>query len=118
LAFRDGCQQIVPEPGRDYLLSGWIKTQSLTSSEGLRLEVSGLTATGAPPVVTGEVHGTHDWTEVTARWRAPQDTGIGNVCAVRMMSDMPGSDIQGAAWLDDVSLAVQAPPEKRVSPRP
>jgi hypothetical protein len=29
---------------------------------------------------------------------------LGNVCLRRKMSDMPGSDIQGAAWLDDVAL--------------
>jgi hypothetical protein len=36
------------------------------------------------------------------------------VCVIRKMSDIPGSDIQGAAWLDDISMV----PANEDSPKP
>ena len=102
--FTDGCHPFVPEPGQRYLLSAWVKTQSLTSSEGLRLEILAYSGAGETRVQTAEIHGTEPWTELKLRWMAPQDSGLGRVCARRNMSDKPGSDVQGAAWIDDVAL--------------
>jgi len=102
--FVDACHQFVPEPGQPYLLTGWVKTQSLTSSEGVRLQISAFTRTGEVTTQSNEIHGTQPWTQLSLSWTAPQDSGFGRVCARRKMSDMPGSDIQGAAWLDDVAM--------------
>lgn len=104
IAFTDVCHDFVPEPGRSYLLTGWVKTQSLTSSEGVRLQISAYSAAGNKPVESEEVHGTQTWTQIRLPWTAPQDSGFGHVCVVRKMSAMPGSAIQGALWLDDVIM--------------
>jgi tetratricopeptide (TPR) repeat protein len=102
--FEDGCHNIAPEPGKKYLLSAWVRTQSLTSSEGLRLQIFVFTPSGAQTVMTDQVHGTQPWKETQLIWTAPPGAAFGTVCVKRIMSDMPGSTIQGAAWLDDVSM--------------
>jgi hypothetical protein len=102
--FEDACHSIAPEPGKKYLLSAWVKTQSLTSSEGVRLQIFVFTTTGAERTASEEVHGTQSWKQIQLDWVAPPGGGFGAVCVKRNMSDMPGSDIEGAAWLDDVSM--------------
>jgi hypothetical protein len=89
LNFEDACHQFVPDPGKSYLLTGWVKTQSLTSSEGVRLQVGAFTKAGVVLVQSGEVHGTQPWTQLQLAWTAPQDAGFGGVCVRRKMSDMP-----------------------------
>ena len=118
LNFEDACHQFVPDPGKSYLLTGWVKTQSLTSSEGVRLQVGAFTKAGVVLVQSGEVHGTQPWTQLQLAWTAPQDAGFGGVCVRRKMSDMPGSDIQGAAWIDDVVMIPAGAPATAVAPQP
>jgi tetratricopeptide (TPR) repeat protein len=102
--FGDACHAFVFEPGRPYLLTGWVKTQSLTSSEGVRLQISFFTGSHVLAEQSNEIHGTQPWTQLSLPWTAPEVPALGNVCLRRNMSDMPGSDIQGAAWLDDVTM--------------
>jgi tetratricopeptide (TPR) repeat protein len=104
LNFEDGCHYILPQPGQRYLLSGWIRTQSLTSSEGVRLQIFVFTPTANESVLTEAVNGTQGWRQVQLEWTAPPGASFGSVCVRRVMSDQPGADIQGAAWIDDVSL--------------
>ncbi len=104
ISFEDACHDIAPEPGKRYLLSAWVKTQSLTSSEGVRLQILVFTPPSTESVTTEDVHGTQPWKQVQLVWVAPPGAGFGKVCVKRKMSDMPESDIQGAAWLDDISL--------------
>jgi tetratricopeptide (TPR) repeat protein len=104
ISFEDGCHTFVPQPAKRYLLSAWVKTQSLTSSEGVRLQIFVLTPTNNQSVTTEDVRGTQPWQQIQLAWVAPPGAGLGSVCVKRNMSDMPGSDIQGAAWLDDISM--------------
>jgi tetratricopeptide (TPR) repeat protein len=104
LNLEDACHYIVPEPGKHYLLTGWLKTQSLTSSEGVRLQIFVYTPNQNESVITDEVHGTQEWKQVQLPWVAPPGAAFGRVCVRRKMSGMPESNIQGAAWIDDVSL--------------
>jgi hypothetical protein len=104
LNFEDACHDIIPEPRQRYLLSGWIRTQLLTSSEGVRLQIFVFTPTANESVTTEEVHGTQAWKQVQLEWAAPAGALFGRVCVKRNMSDQPGADIQGAAWIDDVTL--------------
>jgi hypothetical protein len=104
LSFENGCHNITPEPGKQYLLSAWVRTESLTSSEGVRLQIFVFTNTKNESMTTEEVHGTQPWKQIQLPWVAPPGGIFGSVCVKRFMSDMPESDIQGAAWIDDVSL--------------
>ena len=102
--FEDGCHNITPQAGQRYLLTAWVKTQSLTSSEGVRLQIFVFTPTKNESVTTEEVHGTQSWKQIQIEWTAPQGAVFGTVCMKRRMSDQPESDIQGAAWMDDIAL--------------
>lgn len=115
LRFSDLCHQFVPQGGRHYLLSAWVKTQALSSSEGIRLEIHAFSGKGIVTAESDEIHGTQDWKELQLWWNAPPDSGFGGVCITRNMSDKPGSDIQGAAWIDDV---VMIPVERAESGSP
>jgi len=114
LDFENACHNITPEAGKQYLLSAWVRTESLTSSEGVRLQISALANTKNQSVATEEVHGTQPWKQIQLLWVAPPGGISGSVCVRRFMSDMPESDIQGAAWIDDVSLV----PVDEASPTP
>ncbi len=70
LNLADGCHDIVPEPGTHYLLTSWIKTQSLTSSEGVRLQIFVFTPDHNEAVTTEEVHGSNDWKQIQLPWIA------------------------------------------------
>jgi hypothetical protein len=102
--FEDGCHLIAPEAGRRYLLTAWVRTQSLTSSEGVRLQIYSYRPPNHEAVRTEQVHGTEPWKQIRMEWVAPAEAKSSLLCVKRNMSDMPGSDIQGAAWIDDVSL--------------
>src|SRR5256885_2196626 len=104
VSFEDGCHNITPEAGKRYRLSAWVKTQSLKSSEGVRLQIFVFTPNGNQSVATEDVHGTQSWKELELIWTAPAGASFGSICVKRRMSDMPGSNIQGAAWIDDVSM--------------
>jgi hypothetical protein len=105
LNFEDLCHNIAPQAGQRYLLTAWVKTQSLTSSEGVRLQISVFAGAQGQSVTTDEVHGTQDWKQIQLSWTAPPDADFATVCMKRLMSDQADSNIQGAAWLDDVTLA-------------
>jgi tetratricopeptide (TPR) repeat protein len=104
LNFEDVCHNIAPQEGQTYLLSGWVKTQSLTSSEGIRLQIFAFAKSQDETALTDDVRGTQDWKQLQLTWTAPPGAAFGTVCLRRKMSDMPRSNIQGAAWIDDVSL--------------
>ncbi len=104
LNFEDVCHNIAPQEGQTYLLTGWVKTQSLTSSEGVRLQIFAFAQPENVTAMTADVRGTQDWKQVRLTWTAPRGANSGRVCVRRIMSGMPGSNIQGAAWIDDVSL--------------
>lgn len=104
LRFQDVCHHITPEPGQHYLLTGWVKTQSLTSSEGVRLQIFVFAPAGNQTLASEEVHGTQQWKQIQLQWTAPPGATFGEVCVLRNMSGQSGADIQGAAWFDDVSL--------------
>src|SRR5262249_38186249 len=83
--FEDASQQFVPEPGQHYLLTAWVKTESLTSSEGVRLQILAFTGPGVVATQSSEIHGTQPWTQLSLAWTAPQDCGYGRVCLRRKM---------------------------------
>lgn len=94
------CAIAVVEPRETYVLSGWIKTDKLTSEKGvkLRIRTNGGTAADTPAVL-----GSTPWTEVQTKWTAG-DAGIANVCVSRDPSERTEGRIRGTAWVDDVAL--------------
>ena len=101
---RAACATSVVSPGRTYHFSGWLKTKSITTQQGVGFILMPAGATPSPPVATRELHDSNPWTYLDARITAGPDTqGIG-VCITRNPSDDPDVRISGSAWVDDVNL--------------
>ncbi len=105
------CTVGLVDPGRQYLFSGWIKTQELTTNQGLSFRLRSIGKKYIPPVVTREVHGTTPWTSIDLPWTAGPDVHRVEVCVRRDPSDDPDVRISGNAWIDDVTLVPLTVPE-------
>jgi tetratricopeptide (TPR) repeat protein len=103
------CHLAIPEPGKTYRFSAWVETQALTSNEGIRFQLRADGPSGAQVLQTADVHGSEPWKQVTLDWTQPPKAPFLRVCIVRRISGEPDGDIQGTAWVDDVSL-VPIPP--------
>jgi tetratricopeptide (TPR) repeat protein len=104
------CTIAVVEPGKTYLLSGWIQTDKLSSDHGVGLRIS---APGSDLVKTRDIRGSTPWTLVEAKWTAGSDAHLAQICISRDPSEQMEDRIQGTAWVDDVSLAPAAAEKAR-----
>jgi hypothetical protein len=103
------CTLGIVEPGTRYLFSGWIKTQELTTNQGIAFRLRGLGNNSVPPVDSREIHGTTPWTAIDLPWTAGPGIRRVQVCVRRDPSDNPDVRISGNAWVDDVTLVPQSP---------
>lgn len=101
---RAACITTIVSPGRSYHFSGWVKTKSLTTQQGVGFLLIPEGATPAPTMSTRELHDTNPWTYLDARIAAAPDTHRIMVCVTRNPSDDPEVRISGSAWVDDVNL--------------
>ena len=101
------------EPGARYLFSGWIKTQELTTNQGISFRLRSLGKVYVPAVVSRELHGTTPWTFIDLPWTAGAEIRRVEVCVRRDPSDDPDVRISGNAWIDDVTLVLQSPEHRR-----
>jgi tetratricopeptide (TPR) repeat protein len=102
--FADVCHLAIVQPASDYRLSAWIRTQGLSSDQGIRLRLEWTQNSHPGSVDTSEIHGTQPWTEVALTWTPPAAVRQVRVCVARNPSDVYGSRIRGTAWVDDVAL--------------
>jgi len=107
--FQGVCTNAEVRPETNYRLSGWVRTQALTTDEGVRLLLSSYSESRpAGSVVTPSVQGTQPWTLIEIPWISPKDVHYARVCVVRYTSAKLDSQIQGSAWLDDIALIPDA----------
>ena len=104
------CHDVPVEPSTVYRFSAWVRTQSLTTDQGIRFQLHSLAAKDSAPAVTSDLRGTQPWTLVETSWSSGKETHEMQVCTVRYGSQEADSKIQGIAWVDDVAL-VPAPAE-------
>jgi tetratricopeptide (TPR) repeat protein len=106
VTFDDVCHAVTVSPLTSYKFSAWVQTRDLTTDQGLRfrLQSSGHSSTLE---FTPEIHGTHEWTEITAPWTSDADANEAQICIARLPSDQKDNRIRGSAWVDDVSLIPQ-----------
>ena len=103
--FADVCHLAVVQPATRYKFSAWVRTQALTTDQGIRFRLEWTENSHAASADTPEFHGTQDWSRVELPWLAPPDVHQVRVCVARNPSDVYGSRIHGTAWVDDVALA-------------
>jgi hypothetical protein len=101
--FHDVCQFVLVSPEVDYDLSAWLRTDAITTNNGifLRLNTPFNNAMGA---TTAQVTGTIPWTRFNIEWKASRDVHIAQICLIRLPSQKLDNRISGSVWLDDVAL--------------
>ncbi|MCU1239569.1 MAG: hypothetical protein JWO71_295 [Candidatus Acidoferrum typicum] len=119
--FAGVCNNAEVRPETSYHLSAWVRTQGLTTDQGVRLLLNSYSdpnsysdSHAASSAVTADVKGTQPWTLVESPWTSGKDVRYARVCAVRYTSGKFDSQIHGSAWIDDVALI----PDAAGSPRP
>ncbi|MGD0885989.1 MAG: hypothetical protein ABSA46_14170 [Thermodesulfovibrionales bacterium] len=96
--------QIVPvEPGKNYKLTGFIKTEKITTTNGIFFEVTGHRC--EPFVKRSEpVTGTNLWRRMEIEFITPKDCKTVVVGVRREKSVKFDNKIAGDAWIDSLSL--------------
>lgn len=100
LDFHHVSQRVWLDPGR-YQVSGWVRTNGLTTDQGVGLRLTG--ARGDPDVFTPTAEGSREWTRLSAEFtiQAPE---LAKVEIVRRPSDKFDNRPRGTAWIDDVKI--------------
>ena len=105
--FHSQKKRVPAQPDSWYELSGWIKTDALTTKQGLCLAVGdsrGWTKTKSQ-VMSNKVSGTTDWKRVVVRYRTLKETDSIDIFARRWGDRPPQTNrISGKAWIRDVRL--------------
>jgi hypothetical protein len=110
-------QVVVVNPGTKYRLSGYIKTDSLSTTNGMFIEVAGYRCSGLDrrsEVITG----TNFWKELTVDFEPPQECRAVTVKIRREMSYKLDNKIKGTAWIDGITLKQQTDSQITASKRP
>jgi hypothetical protein len=102
------CHEVPVQPATSFRFSAWVRTQSLSTDQGIRFQLRPIGAQDSPIVVTSEVHGTRPWTRIELPWSSGSDVREMQVCIVRYPSREADNKIQGIAWVDDVALVPEA----------
>jgi len=112
--FEGVCNNAEVRPETNYHLSAWVRTQTLTTDQGVRLRLHWYSDSyHVASVETRDAQGTQPWTFIELPWTAGKDIHQVRVCVVRDTSGKLDSQIQGSAWVDDVALIPDAAGSRR-----
>jgi tetratricopeptide (TPR) repeat protein len=99
------CTNAEVHPETSYRLSAWMRTQTLTTDQGVRLRLSWHADSHPGSFLdTPDVEGTQPWTLLEMPWTSGKDVRYARVCIMRNASAKFDNQIQGTAWIDDVAL--------------
>jgi hypothetical protein len=97
-------QQFVPvEPSRRYHFHALLKTEGLTTENGISFLISDPNH-GAAVVATENFTGTHSWTPVDADYTTTPATHFMSIQVRRAPSRLFDNKLSGTAWVGEVSL--------------
>jgi tetratricopeptide (TPR) repeat protein len=102
------CHEVPVQPMTSYRFSAWLRTQSLSTDQGIRFQLRPLGTQDSSTVVTPEVHGSQPWTRIELPWSSGSEVREMQVCLIRYPSREVDNKIQGIAWVDDVALVPEA----------
>jgi hypothetical protein len=88
-------------PAGKWNLRAMIRTDNLTTDQGVRLGVSGKNL----DAITEALNGTHGWTAVQQNFEL-KEPSIVRVAVVRQASRRFDNKISGTAWIDSVELSL------------
>jgi hypothetical protein len=99
------CTNVAVHPETTYRFSAWVRTQSLTSDEGVRFRIYSFPGSNSSGFADSQdSRGTQSWSRIEMPWSSDQDVNRARVCVMRNVSRGFDRRIQGTAWIDDVSL--------------
>jgi tetratricopeptide (TPR) repeat protein len=102
------CHEVPVEPSTAYRFAAWVRTQAITTDQGIRFQLRPLGAQDTSATVSSDLRGTQPWTRVEIPWSSGKDTREMQVCVLRYPSQEADANIQGIAWVDDVALVPEA----------
>ena len=102
--FQQPWQYVVVQPGTRYRLSAYFRTENLTSSSGVRLELDE-THFGGAVAATADLPATQTWFPSETEFTTGPDTRLFRLVLRRRPSPKLDNKISGTIWMDDVSLA-------------
>ena len=97
------CTLAVVQPSTTYKFSGWIKTQAITSDQGIGFRLKPIGDNKAPIVNTKQILDTNGWTSIEQDWTSSPGVRQVQICIARNASENT-ERISGTAWVDDVNL--------------
>ena len=99
------CTNAEVRPETTYRFSAWVRTQSLTSDEGVRFRLYWSSDNSTSGFTDSQdSRGTQSWTRIEMPWSSGKDVHRARICVMRSASRGFDPRIQGTAWIDDVSL--------------
>jgi len=102
--FSDVCQYVAVEPSTSYWFSAWVRTQDISTDQGVRFGLHSVGDSENSIAWTEDVRGTQPWTQVKFLWTSGSDIRELQLCVSRLPSAKFDSKIGGSAWIDDVAL--------------
>ncbi len=102
--FHDVCQYIAVQPSTNYQFSAWVRTQDLSTDQGVRFGLQSLGDSTNSMAWTDDLRGTQPWTRLDFLWTSGNDVHQLRLCICRQPSAKFDSKIHGSAWIDDVAL--------------
>jgi hypothetical protein len=107
------CTMVIVQPSTTYRFSGWIKTNGITTDQGVGFRLRSLDeSNGNVAATTNKMVGTNPWGFVDQTWSTGAKAHRATICVIRDASENPDIRISGTAWIDDVNLLPQ-PAEHR-----
>lgn len=99
-------QDMVLAPGR-YKLSVMMKTDQITTDEGVRVHIFDQPRQASMNIWTDTVVGTQDWKQIEKTFDVPAGLALVRVEIGRLNSAMFDNKIGGTTWIDDLKLTRQ-----------
>ncbi len=99
-------QIVLITPGSHYSLRTYIKTDSITTKNGIFMQVQGHNCTGLE-ARTDSVAGSGYWHEITVDFEAPASCSAAVIKIRRERSQKLDNKIEGTAWIDGIILKPQ-----------
>lgn len=101
-------QIILLRPGASYTLNAYLKTESITSSNGVLIRVSGVgPACQSLSQSSDSFTGTNRWREVSFEFSAPAGCQAALIQLRRDRSQKLDNRIEGTAWIDGITVRQQ-----------
>lgn len=105
-AYHQTYQDMVLPPGR-YQISAMMKSEQVTTDEGLRLHVFDQPAQATMNVWSDTMLGNQDWKRIEKTFEVPAGLKLVRIEIARLNSSMFDNKIGGTTWIDDLRLSRQ-----------